>query len=175
MPVFSSIASKASISVFSLAILISYLAHTEAKVFLVGTETVRSNRDMIGEDYMNSFGQEYVYKRDCQNNCNMGLCQQNPNPHKDITMFLSKYIYTCLPRKLVVPAPAPPPTTIAPMANDDCLKTPRSRKGRVKKWGFRVKKLRGRSNFCCTKGPRTGDMVRTLRCCKPRTPRWSCP
>ena len=164
-------------AVFPLIILVSCLVHGEDKVFLVETETMRTVRDTIGEDYTNSqFGKEYVYQRECQKNCKGGLCSQKPNPYKDITMFLSKYIHTCNQRPTVVRITTPPPlTTTAP--NADCQRMPRGRVTKKNKWGHRVRTgARDGRTFCCTKGPKTGELVRTPRCCKPKTPRRrSCP
>ena len=169
--------------VFPLGILLYYLAYAEAKVLLVETKSVKSVRDTVVEDYSMSVfgdGEDFNYERNCKKYCRFGRCEKRPNPRTDILMFLQKFVYTCRGVIYVDPVttqppqpPPPPPTTTEPMPNANCLKTPRSRKGRVNKWGFRVRKSgkSGRSNFCCS---RTGDLVRTPRCYRPKTPRNSC-
>ena len=140
---------------------LSYFVHVRNSVFLAETESTRSLRDTSGEDYMQMvFGQEFKNMDTCQQICFRGTCRE------DTSKTIKPYV--CLPGKL---GAKEPPTTTAPMT-DNCVRTPRnSRKIKHHKWGHWVRGLRTPRNFCCSRGRNAGDMVRTPRCCKPRTPR----
>ena len=128
---------------------------------MVGTASTRPLRDPIGEDYnqLVSFGKEYKYMDTCRQYCIWGSCHKDPSLSKP---------FVCYP---IAFAKWEAPTTTAPMT-DNCVRTPRnSRKIRRHRWGHWVLGLRTPRNFCCSRGRRTGEMVRTPRCCKPRTPR----
>ena len=156
-----------TLAVFLLLIPLLLSTYAEEKVFLVETETVKPVIDTLGKDYASSnIGESYYGMANCKYFCREGICVKR----KDVKQNAWTKSFECQTNP-TPPTPIyhpPPPTNAATMPITSCLKTPLKEKGNQNRLGFRVMHLRGRSNFCCIQGPKTGQFVKTPRCCKGR-------
>ena len=146
----SSTLSSMAWTLFPIVILLSSLTHDAKKIFLLETEIHNSVQDTMDQDKkgQDRKGQDYNMED--------------------------------------MPTRTPPRFTTTAQPDDSCLRTPRSnintkrtrkrrKKGKIQAqmWGFFMKTGERGRKVCCTRG-RKGATVRTLRCCKPKTPRGSC-
>ena len=156
-----------TLAVFLLLIPLLLSTYAEEKVFLVETETVKPVIDTLGKDYASSnIGESYYGMANCNFFCREGICVKRKDVKQNAwTKSVECQTNPTPPTPIYHP---PPPTNAATMPITSCLKTPLKEKGNQNRLGFRVMHLRGRSNFCCIQGPKTGQFVKTPRCCKGR-------
>ena len=172
-----------TLTLFLQVILFSHLGNTAKKVFLVETVTSQSVRDIIGEDYANGkhYGKHLFDSMDkCKNFCPHNCIYAGRHVPNQLGFGPPRSVFNCLekPTSTTTTTTTNTTTTTSLISNGSCRtprSIPRSLRGKKNKWGFRLKTmLRGSNNFCCIRGPRTGDMLRGPRCCKGRTPRSAC-
>ena len=170
------------------------LVKTDQKVFLVKTVEKRPAAATKGEDYQDVPepvpNRSLDHKGKCGPDCR-GRCRKDEAQTPLWFLGSNPVTYKC-ESQLVPQAQATPPAPPTTQKPASCVRSPKNAKRTsryqrkwVKKqctgqngeeeeesWGFWVEKGRGfgENSFCCNRGPRTGEMVRTPRKCA-RTPK----
>ena len=159
-------------------VLASFLTKTEFKFFLAKTENFTTDKREAGEDYGLGPDGGFFSINNCNTQCNV-KCTED----KSMSFNFGFKSYRCFSKmNPKEPATNKPETTTG---QEGCARSPRNlkRNSRMQKrmtrlrkqeepWGFIVSKARsvaGKS-FCCTRGPRSGDLVNSQKGCKSMSP-----
>ena len=125
----------------------------------------------------------FPLRSQCELDCRKGSCQQLLSSEVQYTG-----LFTCIATPTVTPTTLTTAVTITELPKDSCLRMPRNNidmkriikrkrkkiKRKANPWGHFVNTVGRRRIFCCSRGPKKGEVVRAQRCCKPRSPRSSC-
>ena len=164
--------------------LFSVMAKTETKFFLAKTETFPTNKRSTGEDYGIGPAGGFFIIDNCNTQCDV-TCTED----KSVSFNFGIKSYRCFSSSPKLKMKPKEPTTMKPettTVQEGCARSPRNhgRNSRIQKrrkilrkqeepWGFFVTTARsvaGKS-FCCSRGPRSGELVIYQGGCKPKSPR----
>ena len=159
----------------------SFLTETESKLFLAKTENFTTIKQATGRDYgIGPAGGFYILA-----NCN-AQCNVKCSEVKSVTFSFGIKSYRCFSSRSKLKIKPTERTTIKPettTAQKSCARAPRNhkrnsriqtRRRRQRKqeepWGFFVTKARSVAgqSFCCTRGPRSGELAKYQGGCKPK-------
>ena len=169
----------------SLLLLLFWMDPSAQKVFLVETIGDLSGPGQAGVDFQevpSARSQHYPGKcPGCTGKCKKNV--KNGLFGSSLSFLGSSVSYSCESQALPPTPPPPPPAPPTTQKPVTCVRTPRNKKRTTRYHGRWNKRQRGKRNqnepwgfwtslrdfdgnsFCCSRGPRSGSMVRTPREC----------